>query len=85
VLRKKFGPDGHIRRHKARLVIRGFEQTYGIDYFATFASVVRYTTLRALLAKAAAESLEVEHIDIDTAFLNPVLEEEVYIEIPDEF
>jgi reverse transcriptase-like protein len=85
VLRKKFRANGSIQRHKARLVIRGFEQTYGVDYFATFASVIRYTTLRILLAKAAADDLEIEHVDVNTAFLNPILEEEVYMEIPQFF
>jgi hypothetical protein len=41
-------------------VIKGFEQRYGIDYFKTFASVLRYSTLKALLAKTAAEDLEVD-------------------------
>ena len=85
VLRKKFRADGTIARRKARLVIRGFEQTYGVDYFATFASVIRYTTLRILLAKAAADDLEADHIDVNTAFLNPILEEDVYMEVPDFF
>ena len=44
-------------------------------------SVVRYTTLRALLAKAAAEGLETDHIDVNTAFLNLVLREDIFIEI----
>ena len=47
--------------------------------------VVRYTTLRILLAKAASEDLEVDQIDMETAFLNPKLEEEIYIEIPEFF
>ena len=57
------------------------EQQAGIDYFETFASVLRYTTLRILLAKAAAEDLEIDHADIDTAFLNLDLKEEVYIRV----
>jgi hypothetical protein len=85
VLRKKYAPSGVISRHKSRLVIRGFEQKYGIDYFETFASVLRYNTLRAVLAKASAEDLDIEHIDVDTAFLNPTLNEEIYMEIPDFF
>ena len=82
VLRKKFKANGSIARRKARLVARGFEQVAGLDYFATFASVIRYTTLRILLAKVAAEDLEADHVDIDTAFLNPDLEEEIYIAVP---
>ena len=85
VLRKKFDHLGRLARRKARLVIKGFEQCYGIDYFETFASVLRYSTLRALLAKAAAEDLEVDQMDVDTAFLNPTLKEEIYMEIPQFF
>jgi Reverse transcriptase (RNA-dependent DNA polymerase)/GAG-pre-integrase domain len=85
VLRRKFDHLGHLARRKARLVIKGFEQKYGIDYFSTFASVIRYSTLRILLAKAAVEDLEIEQMDVDTAFLNPTLKEEIYMEIPDFF
>jgi hypothetical protein len=41
--------------------------------------------LRALLAKAAVEDLEINYLDVDTAFLNPTLEEEVYIDFPEYF
>lgn len=85
VLKKRFNTRGKLTRRKARIVIRGFEQTYGIDYFETFASVMRYTTLRILLALAAEHDLEIDHIDIDSAFLNPPLEEEIYMEIPEFF
>ena len=72
-------------RHKARVVIKGFEQQYGIDYFATFASVAKFNTLRILLAIIAEFGLDTIHVDIDTAFLNPPLKEEVYIELPEFF
>jgi len=85
VCRIKFKDDGECLSHKARLVIRGLEQQYGVDYFETFASVLKFATLRALLAKAAAEDLEIDQMDVDTAFLNPDLEEEVYMEIPEFF
>ncbi|KAI0996034.1 hypothetical protein K3495_g12147 [Podosphaera aphanis] len=85
VLRKKFKNDGSLARRKARIIVRGFEQQYGIDYFETFASVIRYNTLRILLSKAAVEDLDIEALDVDTAFLNPKLNEEVYMKIPDFF
>ena len=72
----------HLIQKKARMVIRSNEQQVGIDYFETFASMLRYTTLRILLAKAAAKDLEADHVDIETAFLNPDLEEEVYMKVP---
>ena len=82
VLKKKVRADNTVERYKARLVARGFDQKHGIDYFDTSASVMRYTTLRILLAHAAAKDLEVDQMDINTAFLIPKLEEEVYLEIP---
>lgn len=85
VLKNKFNKRGEVKRRKSRIVARGFEQTYGIDYFETFASVMRYTTLRVLLALARDRNLEIDQIDIDSAFLNPPLKEEVYMEIPEFF
>ena len=52
--------DNTIARYKARVIVRGFEQQYGIDYWETFALVVQYNTLRALLAKAAVKDLEID-------------------------
>ena len=74
-----------IARYKARVVVRGFKQQYGIDYWETFASVIRYDTLRALLAKAAVKDLEIDQMDVNTAFLNLDCEEEVYMQVPDYF
>ena len=65
-------------------MVRGFEQKFGLDYFDTFASVIRHTTLRALLARAAKEDLEIDHIDIDTAFLNAKLKEDIYMKVPND-
>ena len=77
--------DNTIARYKARVIVRGFEQQYGIDYWETFALVVRYDTLRALLAKVAVEDLEIDQMDVNTAFLNPDCEEEIYMQVPDYF
>ena len=85
VLRNKLQPNGSVARRKAKIVIRGFEQTYRVDYFETFASVLRYNTLRLLLAKAAVKDLEIKQIDVETIFLNLECKEEVYIEVPDFF
>ncbi|KAI0994521.1 hypothetical protein K3495_g13661 [Podosphaera aphanis] len=78
----KWNPDGTVSWRKTRLVARGFEQSYGSEYLETFATVVRYSTLRTLLAKAATEDLEVDHIDVNTAFLNPNIKQEIYMKIP---
>ncbi|KAE9280413.1 Retrovirus-related Pol polyprotein from transposon TNT 1-94, partial [Phytophthora rubi] len=78
----KYKPDGSVDRFKARLVIKGFLQKYGIDYTEIFAPVVRMEILRQLLALAAAMDWEVEQMDVKTAFLNGFLEEEIYMEQP---
>jgi len=72
-------------RFKARLVIRGFEQRYGIHYTKTYAPVVNLKTVRILLALAAHFDLELQQSDVRTAFLNALLppSERVYMRIPE--
>jgi hypothetical protein len=82
VFKTKKSADGSIR-HKARLVVRGYEQVSGIDYEETFAPVARLVSLRMLLALAARNDWEIEQMDVVTAFLNPDIDGEVYMELPD--
>lgn len=82
IFKSKLRPDGTIERYKARLVARGFSQTQGIDYFETFAPVVRYESVRAVLAIAAKHDMELIQFDVKTAFLNSYLDEEIYMQQP---
>jgi len=79
VFKIKQGTNGEVERYKARLVARGFTQTYGVDYNETFASVAKFTSIRCILALAALEDMEIHQMDVKTAFLNGELEEEIYI------
>ena len=72
-----------MERYKARLVARGFSQKYGIDYEETFAPVVRFASIRALLAYAVQNDMLIHQMDVVTAFLNGTLEEEIYMSQPD--
>ncbi|GJT03085.1 zinc finger, CCHC-type containing protein, partial [Tanacetum coccineum] len=76
--------DGTIDKFKARLVIQGFRQKEGIDYFDTYAPVARITTIRLLLVLAAIHNLVIHQMD-ETTFLNGDLEEEVYMKQPEGF
>jgi hypothetical protein len=69
VFRVKENQDGSIDRYKARCTALGNLQRNGIDYGETFSPVVRYSTVRTLLAVAAQQDLLVHQMDVDTAFL----------------
>ena len=73
---------GNPPRYKARLVARGFQQKDGIDFTDTFAPVVRWETIRILLAIATHLKWPIHQLDVLTAFLNGILEEDVYMHQP---
>ncbi|CAL9012418.1 unnamed protein product [Prunus brigantina] len=85
IFKTKFNQDGSIQKHKARLVARSFTQNPGIDFFETFAPVARLETIRTLIALAAQKNWLIYQLDVKSAFLNGVLEEEVYVEQPQGF
>ena len=82
IFKVKKGSDGSVQRYKARLVAKGFAQKYGVDYDETFAPVVRYSSIRTLLAFAIQNDMLIHQMDAVTAFLNGTLEEEIYMKQP---
>jgi hypothetical protein len=81
----KHAADGSIEKYKARFVARGFSQKEGIDYEETFAPVARYTSIRTIITLAAKMKWKLHRMDVKKAFLNGVIEEELYIEQPQGF
>ena len=82
VFKKKMNAQGEIERYKARLVAKGYKQKAGVDYDEVFAPVARMETIRLLISQAAQFKWPIFQMDVKTAFLNGVLEEEVYVEQP---
>ena len=74
--------NGEVQRYKARLVAKGYSQRENVDFFETFAPVVRYESIRILLSIAPSENLEISKFDVKTAFLNGDLEEVIYMQQP---
>ncbi|CAI7737896.1 unnamed protein product, partial [Closterium sp. NIES-54] len=83
VLRVKTDAEGRLERRKTRLVIKGFQQREGINFQEVFAPVAKAPTLRLLLAAAAVCGWKVEQMDVKTAFLYGVVEEEIYMKQPE--
>ncbi|KAL0315451.1 UNVERIFIED_CONTAM: Retrovirus-related Pol polyprotein from transposon TNT 1-94 [Sesamum radiatum] len=69
-------------RYKARLVAKGFTQKEGIDYTEIFSPVVKYTTVRIILALTAHFDWELKQMDVKTAFLHGDLDENIYMAQP---
>ena len=76
----KQATDRSVEKYMARFVSRGFSQIEGIDYEETFAPVTRYSSIRTILSLSAQVGWHIHQMDVNTAFLNGVIEEEVYIE-----
>ena len=72
--------DGSIEKYKAIFVACGFSQKEGIDYEEIFSLVARYTSMRSVLALTAVTKWKIHQMDVKIAFLNGVVEEEVYVE-----
>ena len=74
--------SGNISRYKTRWVVKAYEQRFGIDYDQTFAGVAKNSAWKVALALAAHLNLEVEQMDVVTAFLQGDIHEIIYVELP---
>ena len=80
IFKKKMKADGSIDKYKAKLVIKGYKQKEGLNYFDTYSPVTRISSIRMLIAIAAIDNLEIHQMDVKTVFLNGDLDEEIYME-----
>ena len=70
--------------YKAKLVAKGYAQTYGVDYL-TFALVAKMNTIKILLSLATNYNWYLQQLDVKNAFLNGDMEEKIYMEVPPKF
>ncbi len=75
---KESGPE-------ARIVTKGCRQVHWVDYGETYAPVVRFRSIRVMLATVAIQDLELHKMDLVTAFLHGDLDKNMYMEVPDGF
>uniref|UniRef100_A0AAV1VJC0 Reverse transcriptase Ty1/copia-type domain-containing protein n=1 Tax=Peronospora matthiolae TaxID=2874970 RepID=A0AAV1VJC0_9STRA len=83
VFKIKRKADGSIEKYKVRLVAKGFRQKYGIDCTETFSPVVKYVTLRIVIAIFKHFGWPIDQLDVVTAFLYGVMKEQVFCVIPE--
>ncbi|KAH9779612.1 retrovirus-related pol polyprotein from transposon RE2 [Citrus sinensis] len=85
VYRVKYNTDGSVAKYKARLVAKGFQQIIGVNCFETFSPVIKPVTVIVVLSLAVMNQWKIRQVDVNNAFLNGDLTEEVFMDQPEGF
>ena len=75
--------DGSVEKYKGRFFACAFSQIEGIYYEETFAPVTWYSSIRTILALSVQMGWHIHQMDVNIAFLNGIIEKEVYTEQPE--
>ena len=75
IFKRKLKSDGSIDKYKGRLVVEGYRQKEGLDYFDTYSPVIRITFIRMLITITVLHNLDIHQMDVNTTFLNGELNE----------
>ena len=81
----KYKASGSFKRHRARLVAKGYTQTYGVNYQGIFAPIAKMNSVRILLSLATHYNWKLLQYDVTNAFIHGDLDEEIYMNIPPGF
>jgi hypothetical protein len=82
VVKVKRGPNGEVQSYRVRIVAGGQRQVEGVNYSETFSAAAKMPAMRAVLANAAHQDWEIEHVDVKSAYLNVPLKETIYMKPP---
>ncbi|RDX80397.1 hypothetical protein CR513_39058 [Mucuna pruriens] len=82
VFKTKLNKNGEIDKCKARLVVKGYAQKYGVDYTEVYALVARLDTIQLVITLAAQEGWSIFQLDVKSTFLHGELSEEIFVEQP---
>ncbi|KAL0349418.1 UNVERIFIED_CONTAM: Retrovirus-related Pol polyprotein from transposon RE2 [Sesamum angustifolium] len=85
VFKLKLNQDGSVQCYKARLVAKCYNEIEGIDYFDRFSPVTKSVTMRVFLAVAVAKGWPLWQLDVNNAFLDGHLDEEVFVTHPESY
>ena len=66
-------------------MVKGYSQRKGIDYEEVYAPVVRFETIRLLIALEALKGWQIHHLDVKSAFLNGEINEVIHVKQPEGF
>ena len=77
--------DGEVVQNKSRLVAQGYTQVEGVDFNESFSPVKRLESIRILLSIACIMNFKLYQMNVKSAFLNGLLQEEVFVEQPKGF
>ncbi|KAL6335145.1 hypothetical protein AAG906_027205 [Vitis piasezkii] len=65
--------------HNAKLVAKGFQQHASVDFSYTFSPIVKAPTIQIIFTLVVAYNWDIQQVDINNAFLNDILYEDVYM------
>ena len=81
---KRYSKD-NVRKHKAKLVAKGFTQIEGIDHNETFSPIFMKNSFRIIIALVAHFDLELHQVDVKIVFLNGSIEKKICMVQPESF
>jgi hypothetical protein len=80
VYKVKHNVDGSMSKYKARLVVKGYAQTYGIDYEETYSPVAKMMTVKIIIIMEVTKGWSLHQMDVKNVFLHGNLQEKMYME-----